>query len=265
MPEEWYIIGSWMDMGKTTVGSALVRVLEEQSGATIAIKPRSNYRWHAYADDWINWDRKEDLMSCYDTIKLNSYSSLFSKDDIELAAPCQFISSSFWKSCLFVRCGSNKANNRQLFLPNENATELLEPSFGEGCYPFSAEDFEKSQKVDIEWNSSHKRTQFYIENSVSQILKINPKNIVFEGAGSILPTWRNEHFMKNIVFISNFTIYVFRDVDAVIRNSSDKLTKFEDIVSFLQSAKKTSGKLRFVAPDDRDEEAYYALKKLLEF
>lgn len=264
MPEEWYVLGSWMDAGKTTVGSALVRILEEQSGATIAIKPRSNYRWHAYADDWIDWKQHSDLMSCSDTIELNAYSTLFSRDDVELAAPCQFISSSGWRAGLFVRCGSKKANNRQLFLSVNKAPELLDASFGEGCNPFSAISFQNSLKLDFNWNLSHERTAIFIESSLNKILERKPNNIVFEGAGPKVPTWRDSHVMKNIVLVSNFTIHVFRNVNVVVRNSSDRLTNLNDIISFLQSVPRKSSKLRFVAPDDRREEAYNTLKNLLD-
>ena len=92
MAEEWYVLGSWMDIGKTTIGAALVHLLEDKSGPTIAVKPRSNYRWHLYAEDWINLDRKGDLMSCSDTMKLNAHSSIFSEEEGELAGPCQFVS-----------------------------------------------------------------------------------------------------------------------------------------------------------------------------
>lgn len=253
-----------MDAGKTTVGSALVRILEEKSGASFAIKPRSNYRWHAYADDWVDWNYRADLMSCSDTMQLNAHSTLFSHHDVELAAPCQFISSSGWKYCLFLRCGSKKTNNRQLFLSNQSATELSRNSFGEDCYPFDVENFNKTLKLDFGWNSSHTRTSPYIESSVSQILDRKPQNLVFEGAGPKVPTWRKDHLMKNIVVVSNFTVHVFQNVNLVVRNASDRLTNLKDLTPLFRSACRKSGRMRFVEPDSRNEEAYSTLKKLLD-
>jgi len=46
-----------MDAGKTTVGSALVRILEEKSGASFAIKPRSTSASNITRDDQI-WSVK---------------------------------------------------------------------------------------------------------------------------------------------------------------------------------------------------------------
>ena len=262
----WWVIGTDVDVGKTTIASALVDILSE-AGTVIGFKPRANYQYHKYIAETFQHGADPSKMICGDGFSLIKYSNLCSDDEIEVVVPFQMVSSAGFRQNYLTRFGSEAIGTRAFYAGTENKSLLRSPKiYGTGPQPFAFLPPGTLPVRPFNWLTAAAVSDACITKSYQYLMQKEPSSFVCEGAGAFLPIWAQQPVVNHIVLVDSFRITLFANCDLELRHEADELPMARRIAPQLEalSAQSKSAILPFAPPQHRHDAAKQTLGRLLE-
>lgn len=214
-PQTYWVIGTGTNVGKTTVATALISILNSRGIATIGFKPFSAAKLPDIMD--ILDDPKfalNNLICSSDGLSLSASSLGVGELEAELVHPVLFVCYPDYSDTFIIRSGSRISGdvcywrgehsddvlgNAALFLTRKHLQLENWKSFPVSRYGF----------LDARRLGSENVERCYQHLLNAKRLKV----VVCEGAAYFLPQWGASQSVNHIILVSSDTVTFYRDLD----------------------------------------------------
>lgn len=206
-----WVVGDNTNVGKTTISTALIRVLNRLGCPTVGFKPYAG----TSLQDVIGLLQEIALGDGYlvgnDARKLLAASPMLTLDMLELINPSWRISHPTRGVGVLIRKGS-AAIGQRYFRHTENARALLSrPDF---LRLNESMRLPQSEPVkDMDPDAIDFADQSVQAASFARLMALKPGCIVCEGAGRLLPVWQGAPAAKHVFVVSSGALYFFANLN----------------------------------------------------
>lgn len=207
-PRIIWVTGSGTEVGKTTIASALVRVLVRKGYPALAFKPYAAGIMAEMPERqvWRDPARTGPEIG-HDAIQLANASPL-THGFLDLVAPVQFVCFPDFSKTVMARAGSTLLDNRRFFRPevplavaDPDTRDALVRSLGlalDDAVPMPGLNFRDASRI----------APGLVTAAFRRLLKLQPHTIVIEGATKFNPSFRGGLPIDHLVYLSRPAITV---------------------------------------------------------
>lgn len=209
-PAIYWVVGNGTDVGKTTVASALIKVLNASGERAIGFKPYAASLLQDLVDFMIEKypDSRSKLFG-NDAWELTTASPLTGTDLVDLVVPTQLLCYPTWQSTVLMRTGSASLDNVEYFRSEDGDTLKDRPDLqyiiGKSGLPFDNSILRDGIGLgDAAGVSPDKPKQAF-----DCLLEIGVDAVVCEGAGGWLPVWQDCPAVNHVIFVADGMVIFF--------------------------------------------------------
>ena len=222
-PEIYWVVGSGTDVGKTTVATALIRVLNSQGRRTVGFKPFAASLLQDLVDFMIEkYPGSPSKLFGKDAWKLATASPLTGPDMVDLVVPAQILCYPFWPSAVLVRSGSASLGNVEYFCSEQGAKlknrQDLQRIIKKSGLPF--DQAQVTEKLTIGYGA--RRDAEKKQRAFNALLGLGVDAVVCEGAGSWLPIWPECPTVNHLFVVANGAVSLYPDLGRKFDFRSDR-------------------------------------------
>ncbi|MDB5873925.1 MAG: hypothetical protein JWQ07_3367 [Ramlibacter sp.] len=213
-PEIYWVIGDGTDVGKTTIASALVRVLNRGGTPTVGFKPYAAALLRNLVDLMVS---KYPSSACKlygaDALALAEASPLTTADHVDLVSPVQYLCHPDWPSTLMVRTGSSCLGNTEYFA-SDSMLSLAKRGDIQALIERSGLPLDQSVRVaKIEYQRASALAQKKVQQAFGRLVEMGPATVVCEGAAMFLPSWAGCPEANSVFFLSAGMVHLFPNLN----------------------------------------------------
>lgn len=216
-PLVYWVVGDGSDVGKTTIASAAIAVLNQSGTRTVGFKPYAAGRLHEFLDFMLEkYPGTPSKLFGSDGWNLTTASPVTGPDCLDLVVPVQLICYPGWSSSLLVRTGSTRLNNIDYFTGPKGHALLDRPDFQQLVEKtgFPLADATVAKKLDFETVASMAPEKQ--ELAFETLAGMGVDAIVCEGASHWMPTWSGFPAINHLFYISDGNVALFPNLDLEI-------------------------------------------------
>ena len=237
--EIFWVIGANTSVGKTTLSTALIRVLNKLGKKTVGFKPHAgiNFIDHmGFMEE--NYPKSTSRLFGTDGVKLACSSPLTNEELVEIVSPSHRLHYPQPSQTVLARIGSQLLGNRQFFrvasavnFSERPDIKRLAKIYG---LPFDEsvvlESTLSSAEIDLMLPEIKARSFEYLCN-------LGADAIVIEGSGGYLPVWKNCPMPRHIIIIMGDLIYFFSNTSIEIKpqQESGRLSSTRILIDIIKS------------------------------
>jgi len=223
MAENYWVIGNTTNVGKTTVASALVRVLNDRGQKTVGFKPVGGIYLYESVDFIIdNYKNSDCTIYGNDSVKLSDASPISNDKLLELISPVYYLMFPRFPSFIMARTGSKILNNITFYKTDlmDSLRQRHDIKFiiDQASLPINAAKLIKNAPFDRNDKIISKKTS----KSYKYLVNLGAEAVVIEGAGRFIPIWKNNPTLNHLfliadgflIFFPNLNKEVFIDIPA---------------------------------------------------
>lgn len=226
----FWVVALNTNAGKTSLASALIRVLNEKGIPALGFKPIVGMRYSEGVDNFHLYDSRKCGLHGSDATKL-CYASPITQDVMpSVIAPNQLLFRNNIKEPLLTRMGSPQLGNLTYYKGSYLDDFIKIPKI--------KDTLQKSVPIEnlADWlMPEEQRPVEFIASALNFLESLGPEEIVMEGAGPLLPSFKGVNHAKNILLIQGNRITFFENIDIQIHIKHEKLIHIEQILPKLHS------------------------------
>ena len=213
-PAIYWVVGNGTDVGKTTVATALIKVLNARGQRTIGFKPYAASLLHTIIDFMVE---KYPKVPCKlfgnDAWELTMASPLTGPEMIDLVAPVQLLCYPNWQSAILVRSGSFLLDNVE-YLCSDNGAALRERTDFQALarvtgFPLGEAVVRNGLGLDETAHLSPEKPK----QAFGRLLELGVDAVVCEGAGGWLPVWQDCPVANHVLEVADGRVLFCPDLD----------------------------------------------------
>lgn len=216
--EIFWVVGSDTSVGKTTLATALIRVLNRLGKKTVGFKPHAgiNFVEHLGVMEEA-YPRSASRLFGTDTLGLACSSPLTSEELVEVINPSQRLHYPSRSHTVLSRIGSGILGNRKFFRSESAASFSQRPDIKRLTKIFGL-PFDEAVTLESSVSSAHIDLMLpdVRTKSFEYLCDLGADAVVLEGAGGYLPVWQNCPMPKHIFALIGDFICFFPNVDIEI-------------------------------------------------
>ncbi len=213
-PAIYWVVGNGTDVGKTTVATALIKVLNARGERTIGFKPYAASLLLSIIDFMVE---KYPLTPCKlfgnDAWELTMASPLTGPEMIDLVAPIQLLCYPNWQSAILVRGGSLLLDNVE-YLCSDNGAALRDRTDFQALarvtgLPLGEAVVRDGLGLDEAAHLSPEKPK----QAFARLLDLGVDAVVCEGAGKWLPLWQDCPAANHVLEVADGRVLFCPDLD----------------------------------------------------
>ena len=211
--ELYWVVGTSTNVGKTTIASTLIEVLNESGTPCAGFKPFGAFRPR---------ENIEFMMECYpgsncrlfgpDAQKLTQASPLTNGNILlDVVAPSYSLFNQRIQEPILLRTGSYCLGNVEYFTTAENE-KLLRRADYRRIFEKCGLPYEQAKVFNPRADDVHKLSSQKVARAFDRLLTLNPRAIVCEGAGAYLPLWPQGPLPNHLFLVTHDHVHFCRDI-----------------------------------------------------
>lgn len=238
VPVVYWVIGDETDVGKTTVATALIRVLNQNQIPTVGFKPFGGSSLRDVADFMVD---RFPGSSCAaygpDALKLAKSSPLTSEEHVDLVAPAYFFYYPNSKTFLLARTGSASLGNVEYY-KSEVTRPIFERPDIQTLFQKARVPIAKAQTLKKIWYYGvHVLARKKIADAFRQLVTGDTKAVVCEGAWYFLPSWEDCPVANHVLLISSGVLHFYPNMNFSLgKERSGQVTTAGEVVKWARNA-----------------------------
>lgn len=210
----YWVVGNGTGVGKTTIASALIKVLNASGDRSIGFKPFAASLLQDLVDFMIEkYPGSRSKLYGNDAWELTMASPLTGADLVDLVVPTQLLCYPTWQSTVLMRTGSASLNNVEYFCSEYGDTLKDRPDLQDiiarSGLPFGEAVVRESIGLDLSASVSPEKPK----QAFNCLLDIGVDAVVCEGAGSWLPIWQDCPAVNHVIFVADGMVIFFPGLD----------------------------------------------------
>lgn len=213
-PTIYWVIGNETNAGKTTIASALIKVLNERGSKTIGFKPFAASRLQDVLDLMLEeYPTSPSKLFGGDAWKLTMASPWTGVDCLDLVVPVQALCYPNWESIIMVRTGSHRLENVAYYC-TRRAAALKNRVDVQSFARISGLPLDNSTilKEDVGFQFAAGMAPEKQRHAFAALLDIGVDTVVCEGAGHWLPMWPGCPTPNHLILVGNGIVTLFPDI-----------------------------------------------------
>jgi hypothetical protein len=215
MAQDFYlVIGQGTDVGKTTLATALLRVLNRHRHPAIGFKPYSAILLTPLANAiWEDKPARKGNIIGNDSVNLANASPLTGLEDVECIVPVQYVCHPNYHSAIFARTGSRIIGDRRLLRSDHQGAFLDRPDLAAllDRNGIALDEMARAKHLKLSSCPGHSHDQ--VDASYRQLASRDPTAaVVCEGIGPFLPLWRGIPVIDHLFFIGMSAVRFFPNI-----------------------------------------------------
>ena len=217
-PAIYWVVGNGTDVGKTTVATALIKVLNARGQRTIGFKPYAASLLHTIIDFMIEkYPEGPCKLFGNDAWELTAASPLTGPEMIDLVAPVQLLCYPSWQSAILVRSGSLLLDNVEYFCSDNGAALRERTDFQALARVTGLPLGEAVVRDGLGLDESARLSPEKPKQAFARLLDLGVDAVVCEGAGGWLPVWQDCPAANHVLEVADGRVLFSPDLDFSIR------------------------------------------------
>ena len=248
----FWVIASTTNAGKTSLASSLIRILNNKGVSALGFKPIAGMRYSEGVKDFHLYDSLHCGLYGSDANKLCSASPLTRDVMPSIIAPSQLLFKNNIMQPILYRMGSTQLGDltyyKGRFLdnfikdPNIKSTLAKQiPISGHTCWP----------------TEEKKQSSQFISTSLDYLKSLKPQEIVMEGAGPFLPSFKGVNKVNNVFLIIADKIHYFENINITFTQKNSTPIPIEPFLQKIRVTSKAPKTIRIKKVDIAMIERYY--------
>ena len=213
-PTVYWVVGNGTDVGKTTVATALIKVLNARGQRTIGFKPYAASLLHTIIDFMIEkYPRVPCKLFGNDAWELTAASPLTGPEMIDLVAPVQLLCYPNWQNTILVRSGSLLLDNVEYFC-SENGAALRERTDFQALVRVTGLPLDEAAvRGGLGLDEAARLSPEKPKQAFARLLDLGVDAVVCEGAGGWLPVWQDCPAANHVLEVADGGVRFCPDLD----------------------------------------------------
>ena len=263
-PEIYWVIGDATNAGKTTIATALLRVLNREGIPAVAFKPFGGSLLRDLVD--LMLARYPDTrcgMFGDDALRLTEASSLTGPDHIDIVSPVQCVYHPNWRSPLLMRTGSAKLGNltlahdarRETLLRRADISALLRRARLAGSKP--------QHFPDVRFAGLPGYAGDAVQRAFAHLAELAPGAIVCEGAAGFTPAWAGGPGPNHVLLVEGGKVHLQTRVD--LPGDTEAMAPVRVVARRLETlGRRVSTPIPVVETSRRNQAAEWTVRRLFD-
>ena len=263
LPQEIYwVVGTGTNVGKTTIASALIKVLNESGIPSVGFKPFGALRVKESIEFMLEfYPGSNCLLFGSDAQKLTRASPLTDeKTWADVVAPYYSLFNTRAADPILMRTGSYCLQNVEYFTAVRNANLLRRADYRR-LFEKCGLPYEQAKTFDPRVEDADEFSRGKVIRAFDRLLTLNPKAIVCEGASAYLPFWRDGPLPNHVFVVTHDLVHFYRDMKI---NKPLEFTARSTVGDISTSTSRTSSPLFVMESQGRDSMMKKTVRHLLQ-
>ncbi len=265
-PVIYWVVGTATNIGKTTVATALIRVLLARGQRALPFKPVAGIKFRNSVELLLeHLPRSTCALFGNDARKLIKASPLTHEGMLDLVVPWQMLYWSDNNDPFIIRTGSSMLKNVRYY-KSEFTERLMQRADVQRIVAASGMPVESAELFDTKTTILSLLSPDAISAAFDHLLTLQPDTIVVEGAGPYLPVWQGNPAVNHVLLVSTGEIQLFPDVNQNIARQPDAKMppSVRQLLPALRQRPSRKTLLEIVGPGLHESAADAALTRLLD-